>query len=291
MNKKLAVFFVCLFIICVFYAIAAACDCGPSTPCWSVSGTYPNCNYTWRCGSGRCCDGKKCYNPDTESCCHYYKGYGSQLCANGKTCCGSSKCCDLVCETCVAGSCVSLCSGGGDCCNGTCCDAAECKTCVGGECKVCGGDTNKTCCEGNCCDKVWTKETINSSIEPCSDCQYNFGEPLCDGTTTELESYERCLNVGIGQGEHCECTNTWQSVGYTYNCQIHYDVGKMGWCLLQGAWCAAECYLFMDPVGCANCLAGIEECDLLGCDFVERCEKNPYSYVTTEKAVFSSFGC
>jgi hypothetical protein len=276
----------------------------------------------WPCNPPAC---PSCYTCTPTGCeCQAQCGCGGRTCSgccvcSGCSCVPGSSC--PACKSCVGCSCecTSECCEDSDCGPPGCwncvscgceyqCDPDKCETCVDGSCQVCGGDPNKfccdgsccdpvtqVCCDGSCCDKVWTKETIDSSIEPCSSCEYSIGEPMCDGTTTELESYEKCLNVGVGQGEHCECTNTWQPVGFIYNCTINWDVDKMAWCLLQGAWCVAECYLFRDPAGCANCLMEFSiDCCPGGCeicDFVEKCEKNPYSYVEEEELVFSSFGC
>ena len=86
----------------------------------------------------------------------------------------------------------------------------------------------------------------------------------------------------------------WQPVGYRYNCMINWDVGMLLWCAAQGAWCVVECSVSgFDPATCANCLAGIDCCGgPCGiCDFVEECEKNPFTRLEVKEAVFSSFGC
>jgi hypothetical protein len=71
------------------------------------------------------------------------------------------------------------------------------------------------CCNGECCAKVWTKEThtaINESCPSVADC-YEPGVG-CDGTiVTQQQSYDSCLNVGVGLGEHCECNDGMQVVG------------------------------------------------------------------------------
>jgi len=267
--KSLTIFMACLLLSCFAVPVLTACCPPPRPPCRRCEDGV----WVWKCGagqtccsgsccSGSCCDNKTCYDPDTKRCCHY---------GTGQTCDKNKQCCD-----------------------GDCCDPDKCESCVDGECKVCGGDPNYFCCDGSCCDKVWTKETINSDTEPCSDCEYSLGEPMCDGTTTEMGSYEKCLNVGVGQGEHCQCNQEWQVVGYKYPCQINWDVSKLVWCAAQCVCCAVECALSgFDPATCGNCLAGVDCCGgPCGiCDFVETCEKNPFIQFEQEKYVFSSFDC
>lgn len=242
------------------------------------------------------CDYDNCYDCDfyvTHDC---YERCESENCEG---CDGAGHC--IFCEDelfmqCCDGECYDNLLQG--CCNGQVYDLIT-QCCVGGtvqpRCGLQCCSSDEKCCDGSCCNKVWTKQTIGSSIEPCSDCEYIPGQHMCDGTTTELESYEKCLNVGVGQGgEHCDCHQSMQVVGYTYQCMIHYDVGKMAWCLLQGTWCAAECYFLRDPVGCANCLAGVDCCGgpCEQCDFVLECKKDPFSYgVEVKRLVFLSFGC
>ena len=265
---------------------------------WCCDGTP--CD-TECCGDECCSSSEKCCSDtDNDYCCGQDETCCDGSCCNSATelCCDGT-CCDSATEYCCDGTCCQL---DEECCDGTCCDPDICEECVGGQCPVCGGrpgevccngtccDTDQVCCEGTCCDKVWTKETIDSDIEPCSDCDNDS----CYGTSTEIESYEKCLNVGVGSGEHCECTNTWQPVGYRYNCMINWDVTKMLWCAAQGAWCVVECAISgFDPATCANCLAGIDCCGgpCERCDFVEECEKDPFAYIEVEKLVFSSFGC
>ncbi len=162
-------------------------------------------------------------------------------------------------------------------------------------CKPCGGDPNQKCCDGSCCYKVWTKETVASSTVPCPSCGSEGVD--CGGTTTELESYEKCLNVGVGQGEHCECTDTWQPVGHEYPCMINWDIDAMQSCAEELLLCIPSCIgVLFEPASCADCLcnASVEccgggECEV--CDFIEDCIKDPLTIVPQKRVVFSSFGC
>jgi len=199
-------------------------------------------------------------------------------CDAGQNCCGGSCCSNTCCNN-------ICCSAGQNCCGVNCCS----NICCNGTCCAAG----QICCNGSCCDKVWTKETIDSSIKPCSSCEYIPGKPMCDGTTTELTSYEKCLNVGVGQGQHCQCNSTWQQVGYKYWCRINWDVSKLLWCAAQCVCCVVSCVgPYADPASCAECLcSGQAECCCGICDFVDDCEKNPYHYLPEERLVFSSFGC
>jgi hypothetical protein len=83
-----------------------------------------------------------------------------------------------------------------------------------------------------------------------------------------------------------------QVVGYRYTCVEDWDWGRMAWCLARGAWCVAECYLFQDPAGCANCLAGTSDCcDSIPCrlcDFLMSCD--PYYPEEIKSEVFTDFG-
>ena len=188
------------------------------------------------------------------------------------------------CEWCVDGECVSL------------CDPDNCETCVDGECKVCGGNPNQKCCNGSCCDKVWTTEThtaINESCPSVADC-YEPGVG-CDGTkVTVSQSYESCLNVGVGLGEHCECNEEEQVVGYNYTCQEDWDWSMMVSCAFEAALCAIQCVgAYADPASCSDCL-GTLELDCCGgdtchiCDFLESCE--PTNAKEIKDNVFTDFG-
>lgn len=253
-----------------------------------------------------CCGGQ-CYNINTHGCCDDKTVYdldGNECChaGNGKVC---NHWLDLFCcggdcwnwktqECCWDAGYGYVIDKGKICCNGQSCDPCECESCVDDVCVVCGDNSNQKCCEGSCCDKVWTKRQVSATVSPCSSCESVFGQPLCYGTTTELESYWTCDNVGVGLGEHCECTNTWQTVGRNYLCIINWDVSKMFWCAAHTGWCAFECAVSgFDPAACGNCLAGIDCCGgPCGiCDFVKECKKNPYSYLEERKLAFSSFGC
>jgi hypothetical protein len=161
MNRKLTQFGICLFIVGVFYAMVMACVCPPSTPCYDVWGTWPNCYYHNfdKCGTGNaCCGGNKCYNLSTQFCCKKSINYtyNYQVCdKNNEVCCGSSNCCK----------------------------PADCETCVNGQCKVCGGDTTKQCCNGgSCCNKScsnsWSCEKCKDGggCQPCLRKAANYGE-------------------------------------------------------------------------------------------------------------------
>ncbi len=306
----------CDYICCNGSCCSEGQNCCGGSCCSNECCNGSCCSEGQNCCGGSCCSNECCNDVCCnagESCC------GTTCCANeccNNVCCGvGESCCGT---TCCANECCNnvCCSAGQTCCNGECCDSSDCcndeiccgagqkcctdsgsyccesdETCCEGTC--CDPDT-QFCCDGSCCDKVWTKETIDSSIEPpCSSCD-NDATPICDGTTTEIASYEKCLNVGVGQGEHCECNDTMQPVGFTYECMINWDVSKLLWCAAQGAWCVVECAISgFDPAACANCLAGIDCCGgpCGYCDFVEECKKNPFSYVVKKKVAFLSFGC
>ncbi len=244
-----------------------------------------------------------CPSPDCGDCCHWVStgpGPSDGYCdLNLAVECGDCQGgCYNPCNNCVSCSCVWDCTPTQFCCNDTCCNAGQ--NCCGGSCcsnTCCNGiccSAGQACCNGSCCDKVWTKETIDSYIEPCSSCD-NDATPICDGTTKELGSYDTCLNVGVGQGEHCECTMALLPVGYIYNCKINWDVTKLLWCAAQGIECAIECAgSGFDAYTCAQCLVGIDDCGtgfMEFCDFVEECEKNPFTGLEWKEGVFSSFGC
>ena len=182
------------------------------------------------------------------------------------------------CEHCVGGECKSR------------CNPNLCEHCVDGSCQVCGGDPNQVCCDAWCCYKVWTKETTTAFDQSCPACSnYYWG---CVGSSRIQPSYEYCLNVGVGQGEHCECHESYQTVGYIYSCKANWDVAKLLWCAAQGAWCVVECAVSgFDPSTCANCLAGID-CGggfMEICDFVESCD--PYDPSEVHDRVFTGFDC
>jgi len=111
----------------------------------------------------------------------------------------------------------------------------------------------------------------------------------------DRQSYEKCLNVGVGQGEHCQCNETLQVVGYTYACNENWDVDKLLWCALRGVWCVEVCIFTMSPSSCANCLAGASNdccdgpCEV--CDFVEECYPNDEALTELQDLVFTGFGC
>ncbi len=298
MNKeRLILFLMCLFVICVFSVIASACPCPPCPPCYHRTSGYPSCGCGWNCGSGQtCCKGSCCSGYCCNSCCS-----GSGTCCNN-SCCSTGYCCDgKKCynpntENCCGNGTGKTCPNGKNCCGSNCCDPCNCESCMDGSCKVCGNDPNQKCCGGACCNKVWTTHTTEAINTFCPSCGNGPpGEGLCGGTTTEIESYEHCVIAEAGQGEHCQCNSEMQVVGYTYPCMINWDLGRMAWCALRGAWCLEVCYYTMDPVKCANCLAGAGtdccpgECDV--CDFIETCEKNPYYPDPQESLVFTNFGC
>ncbi|MBW8000992.1 MAG: hypothetical protein FVQ80_03100 [Planctomycetes bacterium] len=115
----------------------------------------------------------------------------------------------------------------------------------------------------------------------------------CVGSAAVTPSYETCLNVGVGSGEHVICNETLQPVGYLYSCTEDWDVTKLLWCAAQGAWCVVECSISgFDPATCANCLAGVSDCcsgSCAICDFIESCD--PSDPIELETYVFTGFGC
>ena len=255
-------------------------------PCTSCPGCL-TCRPTGcECLAECCCDGRTC-----SGCC-----VCSGCSCVGGSCPACKSCVDCSCE-CTSECCEdSDCGPPGcwNCVNCECesqCNPDNCQTCVDGSCQVCGGDPNQVCCDGTCCDKVWTKETTDPIDLPCPSCDNVMWG--CIGTSKTVPSYEECLNVGVGQGEHCQCNETVQMVGYVYYCGENWDISMMTWCLLQGSWCVAECYLFMDPAGCANCLMEFSVgCCPSGCgvcDFVESCD--PYDPLEIYAPVFTGFDC
>jgi len=230
-------------------------------------------------------------DPNTETCCQY---------ENGCSVCNWSQC--NACE--YDGSCAyfcdpnkcETCDGAGHCvvCGG---DPNTCETCIDGICKVCGGNPNQKCCNGSCCDKVWTKKTNTSINESCPSAAH-CSEPGygCDGKIVkQQQSYDSCLNVGVGQaGEHCDCHQSLQVVGYKYTCQEDWDWSLMASCALEAALCALHCVgAHADPALCAECLAGLE-LDCCGgdtchiCDFLESCD--PLYPEEIKDQVFTDFG-
>jgi len=168
-----------------------------------------------------------------------------------------------------------------------------CNSCVNCWCEY-QCNSGQKCCEGSCCDKIWTTYITDPIETFCPSCGNGPpGEGLCGGTGTVLESYEHCVAAEAGQGEACQCNETWQTVGYTYSCMINWDISKMAWCAFQTGWCIAECILFMEPAGCSNCLMGIDccggPCEM--CDFVETCEKSANMVEEQKSLVFSDFDC
>jgi len=165
---------------------------------------------------------------------------------------------------------------------------------VDGSCKVCDGDPNKSCCEGSCCDKVWTKETHTAIDESCptvADC----AELGCDGIkVTDQQSYDSCLNVGVGEGEHCECNEEEQVVGKKYTCEEDWDWSMMATCAFEAAICFFQCVgAYADPASCSDCLGmlqleccGGDTCHI--CDFLESCD--PLYPEDIKKPVFINFG-
>ena len=117
----------------------------------------------------------------------------------------------------------------------------------------------------------------------------------CDGTKiTVSDSYESCLNVGVGEGEHCECNDEMQVVGYDYTCQEDWDWSMMASCAFEAVLCFFQCVgAYADPASCADCLAGLE-LDCCGgdtchiCDFLESCD--PLYPEDIKKPVFINFG-
>jgi len=118
----------------------------------------------------------------------------------------------------------------------------------------------------------------------------------CDGVeVTVRPSYDSCLNVGVGTGEHCECNETLQVVGYDYTCEEDWDWTRLLSCAAQCVCCAFECLVApVDPAACANCIAGLEMdcCDSNPChicDFLESCD--PSYPEEIKKYKFTDFGC
>jgi hypothetical protein len=158
---------------------------------------------------------------------------------------------------------------------------------------MCGGDPGKKCCDGSCCNKDWTKETEPEMAETCGSCNSSTG--YCTGMIVNRQSYEKCKNVGDGGGEHCQCNETMQVVGYIYLCNENWDVSKLLECATMTGFCAAVCVYTMDPELCADCLleAGAECCDgeCEVCDFVEECYPFEDALNEIQDLVFTGFGC
>jgi hypothetical protein len=284
----------------------SCCDTGDESKCLScVDGGCWECNHD---PEQACCRGaKQCRHWRTEQCCWNTWELWATVCSNELGCC-YGVCYDYAAKYCCndgppGGHRFYLIDIDKQCCNGSSCDPANCETCIDGECKVCGGDptktccngsccnTNQKCCDGSCCNKDWTKETVAERADTCGSCNSSTG--YCANMIINSQSYEKCKNVGGGGGEHCQCNETMQVVGYIYLCNENWDISKMAWCLAQGAWCAAECYLFRDPAGCANCLAGIDCCGgpCEVCDFVEECYPFEDALNEIQDLVFTGFGC
>ena len=117
----------------------------------------------------------------------------------------------------------------------------------------------------------------------------------CDGTiVTQQQSYDSCLNVGVGSGEHCECNEEEQVVGKKYTCQEDWDWSMMASCAFEAVLCFFQCVgVYADPASCADCL-GMLELDCCGgdtchiCDFLESCE--PLYPEEIKDNVFTDFG-
>jgi len=191
------------------------------------------------------------------------------------------------CEECIDGHCVWVCSAGQNCCGGSCCS----NICCNGVCCAAG----QNCCNGSCCDKVWTKETVAGIAETCGSCNSSTG--YCAGMIIDRQGYEKCLNVGVGQGgEHCQCNETMQVVGHIYLCTENWDVSKLLWCAFKCVCCAIQCFgPYADPASCSECLCSTQadccgdECEV--CDFVEECYPNPDALNEIQDLVFTGFGC
>ena len=305
-------FLICLLLLFSFTKPVIACPCPDCPPCYESTGP-PDCECV--CNE-ECCENSDCGDPYCYNCndnCGCECWYEVISVTPNKDCACVN--CDVTfsveldppdwwwyCE-CVewSGGCTPATQDGG-CWFTTRWDTPGTKTVTACVCDGASCDSNQVticdpvtqvCCDGSCCDKVWTKEThtaINESCPSVADCK----EEGCDGVeVTVRPSYDSCLNVGVGTGEHCECNETLQVVGYDYTCEENWDWSRMTWCLAQGVWCVAECFLFMDPAGCANCLAGIEDCcdssPCSFCDFLESCDPSYPEEIKKNK--FTDFGC
>ena len=296
MRRYIISLLICFLLLCILPKAAVACcdpECGDCEEC--VDEECVDCPDN--CCGGSCCSDDCCGDScgcDNECCNDVCCGAGDNCCAG--SCC-ANECCNDVC-----------CGTGESCCDDlTCYDPSTDKCCsdgLGNTCPVdktcCEGDcctSTQKCCDGSCCDKVWTKETVNAINESCpsaADC-YEPGVG-CDGIrVTVSQSYDSCLNVGVGEGEHCECNEEIQVVGYKYTCQEDWDWSMMSSCAFEAALCFLQCVgLFADPASCSDCL-GMLELDCCGgspchiCDFLESCD--PTNAQEVREQVFTSFGC
>ena len=124
---------------------------------------------------------------------------------------------------------------------------------------------------------------------PCSSCSDGCGLII------QMQSYEKCEMVGVGQGEHCQCFDFEVVVGYIYPCTKYWDDAKIAWCLLRTSCCVVQCGSG-NAAGCANCLAAFSKdccpdgCEV--CDFVIGCGQDPYAVgEEITRRVFVTFGC
>jgi hypothetical protein len=117
----------------------------------------------------------------------------------------------------------------------------------------------------------------------------------CDGIrVTDQPSYDSCLNVGVGPGEHCECNEEEQRVGWQYSCLEDWDWSLMLECGAECVCCAITCLgSAADPASCSDCLmnlqldcCGGETCHM--CDFLESCD--PTNPQEIRENVFINFG-
>jgi hypothetical protein len=179
---------------------STCCDPGESCcgPLCCMSGC---CSVTGGCCGNigkECCDGRTCYDPDTEKCCGNGEGTvcdkaGGECCDESGcvTTCPGSECCDdgTCVSSCPTGQCCDdgVCVGITECSGDTCCDEGVCvalkgcESCIDGEV-----EDDKSKCTGecnNCIDAVCDDD--NALCDP--------GDVCVDGTCCDTASAGDCV--------------------------------------------------------------------------------------------------
>jgi hypothetical protein len=108
------------------------------------------------------------------------------------------------------------------------------------------------------------------------------------------ESYDKCLNVGDGGGDHSQCNEYLDTVGYIYLCTENWDLSLLVQCAIKAGLCVPSCLgAYWEPASCADCLVNTQadccgdECEV--CDFVEECYPTVLNEI--QDLVFWNFDC
>jgi hypothetical protein len=260
--KSLTIFIACLLLSCFAVPVLTACCLPPKKPpCYRCEDGV----WVWNCGSGQgCCDGKKCYNPNTEQCCGYGTG---QTCDTNKECCNGDCCNTAECKSCQNGSCQPY------------CNSDNCEECDGqGGCPVCGGDPFKCCKNGGCNECSAWYDDFPNYIPPCPECDDERGGCYSDAYWIQVEhSHFTGGHPPPGDVGICGTPTTNKQIGVHVYCKGYgLDIDSIIECAIEAGLDATDCLECVIGGDCWSCLqalinGGFDCVDPTLCRYVTGC--------------------